>query len=226
MSEPVSQRIRARLRAASVPFAANDTISAHLLPGEMAELQAEVEGKAAALLDALVIDRDSDHNTADTARRIAKMYLREVFRGRYEPAPAATDFPNAKGASGLYVVGPVSIRSTCSHHFAPIMGEAWVGIIPGSRVIGLSKFNRLADWVFSRPQIQEEAVMQLADLIEDLVEPVGLGLIVRARHLCCGWRGVRDNTLMVSSEMRGALFDNPTARAELMALVGQGVACA
>lgn len=225
MSEPVSQRIRARLRAASVPFAANDTIAQHLLPGEMDELQAEVEAKAAALLDALVLDRDSDHNTADTARRIAKMYLREVFRGRYEPAPTLTDFPNAKGTEGIYVVGPVAIRSTCSHHFAPILGSAWVGVIPGERVIGLSKFNRLADHIFSRPQIQEEAVMQLADAIEAAIKPAALGVIIRARHLCCGWRGVRDNTEMVSSEMRGLFREFPAARAELLALIGQGVAC-
>lgn len=220
-----SQTIRARLAVAGVPFRANDSIAAHLEPGEAEALLAEVTEKAGALLDALVIDRTADHNTADTARRMAKLYLREVFRGRYEPAPTLTDFPNAAGVDQPYVVGPISIRSTCSHHFAPILGRAWVGVVPGERVIGLSKFNRIADWVFSRPQIQEEAVVQLADALEAAVRPRGLGLVVRAEHQCCSWRGVRDETAMVSTEMRGVFRTDPTARAELMALIGQGVTC-
>ena len=220
-----SETIRARLAAAGGPGRANDSLAEHLQPGEMDALLDEVAEKAGALLDSLVIDRASDHNTNDTARRIAKLYLREVFRGRYDPPPALTDFPNAKKVDQMYVVGPISIRSTCSHHFAPILGHAWVGVIPGERVIGLSKFNRIADWIFSRPQIQEEAVMQLADRLEEAVKPLGLGIIVRAKHQCCSWRGVRDDTAMVSSEMRGLFRTDSDARAELMALVGQGVTC-
>lgn len=220
-----SETIRARLTAAGVPFRANDSIADYLEPGEAEALLAEVTERAGALLDALVIDRATDHNTADTARRMAKLYLREVFRGRYEPAPALTDFPNAANVDQVYVVGPVSVRSTCSHHLAPILGRAWVGVIPGERVIGLSKFARLADWVFSRPQIQEEAVVQLADALEAAVRPRGLGLVVRAEHQCCSWRGVREQIAMTSTEMRGTFRTDPSARAELLALIGQGVAC-
>jgi GTP cyclohydrolase IA len=222
---PPSARIRARLAAAGAPFSANDSIADHLLPGELEALQVEVTDKAAALLDALLIDRLNDHNTEGTARRIAKMYLREVFRGRYEAPPALTDFPNAKKVDQIYLVGPISIRSTCSHHFAPILGSAWVGVVPGERVIGLSKFNRMADWIFSRPQIQEEGVVQLADALEQAIAPIGLGVVVKARHLCCGWRGVRDNTEMTSSEMRGVFRTDAAARAELLALIGRGVTC-
>ncbi|ACL61068.1 GTP cyclohydrolase I [Methylobacterium nodulans] len=221
----ISERIRARLRAEGVPFGANDTIWPHLTELERQLLEDEVADRAAALLDALIIDRENDHNTADTPRRLAKMFMREVFRGRYVEAPCVTDFPNVRKVDQVYVVGPVSVRSTCSHHFAPILGSAWVGVIPGERVIGLSKFNRLADWIFSRPQIQEEAVVQLADAMEEAMQPRGLGVIVRARHLCCAWRGVRDQTEMVSSEMRGLFRTEAAARGELLALVGQGVTC-
>ena len=121
--QPVSARIRARLKAARKRFHANDNISAFLEPGELDALLGEVEAKFNDVLASLVIDTESDHNTRDTARRVAKMYLTEVFRGRYAGAPPVTEFPNAAALNELMIVGPITVRSACSHHFCPIMGD-------------------------------------------------------------------------------------------------------
>lgn len=228
LNTSVSEAIRARIRAAGAPFNGNDNIAAFIQPGELDALQAEVERKVADVLDALVIDQDNDHNTRDTARRVAKLYVREVFAGRYQTAPKVTDFPNAKALDEIYTVGPITIRSACSHHLCPVMGHVWFGVIPGERVIGLSKFARLADWIMSRPQIQEEAVVQLADELEARIAPQGLAVVMKAEHTCMSWRGVRDHeTSMTTSVMRGLFRDRPEARAELMKLIeGQRFSCA
>jgi GTP cyclohydrolase I len=215
-----SDRIRARLLATGTPFLANNNIAEVVKPGEMDALEVEVAEKVADLLRALVIDVDNDHNTKDTAERVARMYLTEVFRGRYQQAPNVTDFPNAKQLDQVYSVGPITVRSTCSHHLVPILGKCWVGVKPGDRVIGLSKFTRLAEWVFSRPHIQEEAVMILADEIERLVAPVGLVVIVKAQHYCMKWRGVREpDTNMVTSVVRGEFRDKPHMKDEFLSLI-------
>lgn len=178
------------------------------------------------LLTALGIDTENDHNTQDTAKRMAKMYLYEVFAGRYEPKPSITSFPNTKNIDQIYVVGPIKIRSTCSHHFVPILGEAWIGILPHAdgRVLGLSKFKRLADWIFLRPQIQEEATEMLAEELQNTLEPRGLAVIVRAQHLCTVWRGVKDeNMSMITSALRGVLKEDIKAKEEFFNLIkGQG----
>jgi GTP cyclohydrolase I len=172
------------------------------------------------LMKALLIDTDSDHNTKDTTQRIAKMYVNELFKGRYEPKPDLTSFPNHKNVDQLYTVSGISVRSTCSHHFAPIIGEAFIGIIPGERIIGLSKFSRLVDWIASRPQIQEEMTVQIADIIEEEIKPIGLAVVVKAKHYCMIWRGVKENeSVMTSSIMRGALRNNAEARAEFLELI-------
>ena len=162
----ISEVIRDRLRERGASFLANDNIADHLLPGELEALQVEVADRVRDLLHSLVIDTENDHNTAETAERVAKMYLHEVFKGRYHQQPKVASFPNVKQLDEIYTVGPLTVRSACSHHFVPIMGNCWIGIKPGARVIGLSKFTRVADWVFSRPHIQAEAVMILADEIE------------------------------------------------------------
>ena len=172
-----------RLEAAKAPYLANDNIADHLLPGEIKQLQAEVQEKVEAMLQSLVIDTKHDHNTKGTAERVSRMYIQEVFKGRYRNPPTITDFPNFKDLDEIYSVGPITVRSACSHHLVPILGKCWIGIHPGQRVIGLSKFNRLCEWVFSRPHIQEEAVMILADQIEELVAPKGLMVIVQVRAL-------------------------------------------
>ena len=212
-----------RLKAAGAPFLANDNIAGYVTPAEMAQLKIELTHRAEYFLRGLVIDTANDHNTRGTAGRIAKMYLEEVFKGRYTAPPVITDFPNAKGLDEMYMTGPITIRSACSHHFVPIVGRCWIGIIPGDRVIGLSKFNRIVDWVASRPQIQEELVMQIADYLEEKMAPRGLAVVVEATHMCMTWRGVREGmeAKMTTNVMRGAFRDRPEARAEFMAMVSK-----
>jgi GTP cyclohydrolase I len=216
--------IKERMIKAGVPFFANDNISKYLEDGDLEKIQANVEVAMQGVLDALLIDTTNDHNTIETAKRVAKMYVREVFKGRYLPRPAVTDFPNAKQLDEMYTVGPITVRSACSHHLVPILGMAWIGVIPGERVIGLSKFNRLTEWVMARPHIQEEAAVMLADEIEGLIKPKGLAVVIRAAHQCISWRGVRESaTSMNTSVMRGLLMDNDKARNEfLMTIKGQG----
>ena len=218
--QPVSQRIRQRLVDQGISFLANDNVAAFIETGELDELEHEVADRVRELLRSLVIDIDNDHNTAETAERVARMYLREVFKGRYNHQPKVASFPNVKQLDEIYTVGPISVRSACSHHLVPIMGNCWIGIKPGERVIGLSKFTRVADWVFSRPHIQEEAVMILADEIERLCAPQGLGIIIKAQHYCMKWRGVKEpQTSMVNSVVRGDFRHDSSLKQEFFELV-------
>ncbi len=219
---PVSARIRERIQRARQRFHANDNISAFLEPGDLDALLDEVEGKMKGVLESLVIDTESDHNTQDTARRVAKMYLTEVFRGRYVAPPPVTEFPNAERLNELMIVGPITVRSACSHHFCPIMGRLWIGLMPNehSNLIGLSKYSRLAEWVMSRPQIQEEAITQMAELLMRKVSPDGLAVVMEADHFCMHWRGVKDaETKMINSVMRGSFLKDATLRREFLSLI-------
>lgn len=217
----VSDIIAARLRDVNASYSANDNISAFIKPGEMQGVEYLVEQQIGALLDTLVIDRFNDHNTQGTAKRVAKMFCREVFRGRFEPAPKLTFFPNKKKLDEIYMSGPITVRSTCSHHLCPILGRAWVGILPGKRLVGLSKFNRVVDWFCARPQIQEEMAVQLADYLEKEIKPKGLAVVIQATHTCMTWRGVKESggCAMTNSIMRGVFRKNAAARAEFMALL-------
>jgi len=219
---PVSARIRARIQAARQRFHANDNIADFLRPGEFEELLTEVEGRMKGVLESLVIDTESDHNTQDTARRVAKMYLTEVFRGRYVPVPPVTEFPNAEHLNELMIVGPITVRSACSHHLCPILGKLWIGVMPNehSNLIGLSKYARLAEWIMGRPQIQEEAITQMADLLMRKMSPDGLAVVMAADHFCMHWRGVKDDkTKMVNSVMRGSFLKDPSLRREFLSLL-------
>lgn len=220
-----SEKIRARLRAAGQRFHANDNIAEFIAPGELEALQAEVEAKIRAVLDALVIDTESDHNTQGTAARVARMYMQEVFRGRYVPEPPVTEFPNVERLNELMIIGPVTVRSACSHHLCPIIGRVWIGVLPNekSNLIGLSKYARLVGWVMTRPQIQEEAVIQVADLLQEKLAPDGLAVVMEADHYCMIWRGVKDmESKMVNSVMRGQFLTNPALRREFLALLNNG----
>ncbi|GAB4042731.1 MAG: GTP cyclohydrolase I [Rubrivivax sp.] len=221
---PASERIRYRLVTADRRFHANDNIAEFVREGELAELKAEVQQKVQELLKSLVIDTDSDHNTNETAKRVAKMYLEEVFRGRYHPMPAVTEFPNAERLNELMIVGPITVRSSCSHHLCPIFGRVWIGLLPNehSNLIGLSKYARITDWIMSRPQIQEEAVTMLANELQERVQPDGLAIVMEADHFCMHWRGVKDtDTAMVNSVMRGAFLKDPNLRREFLSLLSR-----
>jgi GTP cyclohydrolase I len=221
---PVSERIRYRLVSAGCRHHANDNIAAFIEDGELEQLQDEVAAKMQEVLRALVIDTDSDHNTQETAKRVAKMYLREIFRGRYGEAPSVTEFPNVERLNELMIVGPITVRSACSHHLCPIMGKVWIGLLPNehSNLIGLSKYARLCDWIMSRPQIQEEAVTMLANELQERVQPDGLAIVMEADHFCMHWRGVKDiDSKMTNSVMRGAFLKDANLRREFLSLLSK-----
>lgn len=195
-----------------------DNISDQLGDCCLEHMQKDVTKDIESLLTHLGIDWKNDPSMKETPARVARMYL-EVLRGRFQPEPKITDFPNTMKLDQMYCVGPVDIRSMCSHHLVPIMGKAWFGIIldQKSNILGLSKFGRIADWIFARPHMQEEATAMLADKLEELCHPRGLALIVRASHGCTTWRGLKaEGSMMVTSEMRGAFRDNPASRAEFL----------
>ena len=221
---PVSVKIRERLQAARRRFNANDNIADFIEPGELEKLLDEVTAKMEGVLDSMVIDTARDHNTANTARRVAKMYVNEVFKGRYVKPPEITEFPNAERLNELMIVGPITVRSACSHHFCPVIGKLWIGVLPNehTNVIGLSKYARLAEWIMGRPQIQEEAVVQLADLIQQKTKPDGLALVMEATHFCMAWRGVKDmDSKMINSVMRGVFLKDMNLRREFLSLIPQ-----
>ncbi|WP_343602263.1 GTP cyclohydrolase I [Roseateles sp.] len=221
---PASERIRYRLVQAGRRHHANDNIAEFIEAGELDQLQAEVQARMQGVLEALVIDTDSDHNTQETAKRVAKMFLKEVFAGRYAPPPLVTEFPNAERLNELMIVGPITVRSACSHHLCPIIGKVWIGLLPSehSNLIGLSKYVRLTEWIMSRPQIQEEAVVMLADELQERVQPDGLAIVMDADHFCMHWRGVKDmDSTMTNSVMRGSFLKDATLRAEFLALMKQ-----
>lgn len=219
---PLSVVIRRRIEAQKARFHANDNISAFIKPGELEGLVDEVAEKMQAVLESLVIDTENDHNTQNTSRRVAKMYVQEVFNGRYVEQPALTKFPNVSRLNELMIIGPITVRSACSHHLCPIMGRIWIGVLPSkeSALIGLSKYSRLTEWVMCRPQIQEEAVVELADMLERKIKPIGVAVVMDADHFCMQWRGVKDrDSKMINSVMRGSFLKDSNLRREFLALI-------
>ena len=219
---PLSVVIRRRIEAQKARFHANDNISAFIQPGELEGLIEEVAEKMQAVLESLVIDTENDHNTKNTSQRVAKMYVQEVFNGRYVDQPVLTKFPNVSKLNELMIIGPITVRSACSHHLCPIMGRIWIGVLPNkqSALIGLSKYSRLTEWVMCRPQIQEEAVVELADMLERKIKPIGVAVVMDADHFCMQWRGVKDrDSKMINSVMRGAFLRDSNLRREFLALI-------
>ena len=223
---PISEKIKERLKKAGKRFHANDNIAEHIEDGEVELLQKEVQDKMQSLLDSLVIDTENDHNPQETAKRVAKMWVKEVFGGRYHPFPRVTSFPNM-GYKSMYTSGPISIRSTCAHHFQNIVGNAWVGIIPNGQVIGLSKFNRIVHHIAERPQIQEEMTTQIAEKLQEYAHTKNIAVVVKAEHHCMTHRGVREHDSdMTTAIMLGAFKEDPATRDEFykicMSMKGHG----
>jgi len=223
---PVSKKIRDRIKKAGKRFHANDNIADYIEEGELAQLQQEVQDKLQGVFESLVIDTDNDHNTQETAKRVAKMWLRETFGGRYNPFPRVTSFPNM-GYKSMYTSGPISIRSTCAHHFQNIVGNAWVGIIPNGKVIGLSKFNRIVHHIAERPQIQEEMTTQIAEALQEYAHTQNIAVVVKAEHHCMTHRGVKEHESdMTTAIMLGAFKEDPATRDEFykicMSMKGHG----
>lgn len=215
----ISEVVRERLLEAGAAFACNDNISKFINEDETALLVDEVAEKMEAVLRSLIIDIDHDHNTMDTARRVAKMYVNETYGGRFRPAPKITSFPNI-GYNDLYCAGPISIRSTCAHHFQNIVGNCWVGIFPEDKVIGLSKFNRLVHWIVERPQIQEEMTSQVADALVEYAETPNVAVVLKAEHHCMTHRGVREHESdMTTAIMRGKFREDAALKDEFYKIV-------
>lgn len=208
-----------KLKEQGVKFYCNDNISEFLTEKDLKNIEKNVEKKVEELLKLLLIDIENDHNTKETPKRIAKMLINDIFYGRYQPKPNITQFPNI-GYDQLYVTGPITVRSTCAHHFMPIYGKAFIGIYPSKNVIGLSKFNRLIDWICSRPQIQEEMTIQIADEIEKTTEAEGVAVVVNATHMCLTHRGFREHeNVMTTSVMRGVFRTDPEIKKEFLKLL-------
>lgn len=210
----ISETIKNRIIEAGDQFFANHNISKHIQPGELELLENELTGQFEGVLKSLVIDTTNDHNTQETARRVAKMFVHEIFSGRYLPAPRITSFPNM-GYQSLYTTGPISIRSTCAHHFQNIVGKCWVGILPETEVIGLSKFNRIVHWISRRPQIQEEMTTEIADALREYAKTPNVAVVVKAEHHCITSRGVMEHeNNMVTAVLHGMFRTEPSLKKE------------
>lgn len=210
----ISKIIKQRLIDANKQFHSNDNISDFIEKGELDLLVEEVSDKFQDVLNSLVIDTENDHNTKETAHRVAKMFVCETFSGRYKPRPKITSFPNM-GYKSLYTTGPITIRSVCAHHFQNIVGKCWVGVIPEDKVIGLSKFNRLIHHICERPQIQEEMTTQIAEALQEFAETKNIAVVVKAEHFCMTQRGVREHESdMTTAIMLGAFERDPALKKE------------
>jgi GTP cyclohydrolase I len=218
----ISDIIKQRILNDNGKFFCNDNISKYIAEGELSLLVDEVSDKFEDVLKSLIIDTEHDHNTKETAKRVAKMYCNEIFSGRYVNEPKVTVFPNASAYDEVYVTGPISIRSVCAHHLQNIKGTCYIGVFPGNNVIGLSKFNRVVNWIASRPQIQEEMSIQIADEIERITEAKGVAVLLQAEHGCMTMRGVKEaHSDMTTSVMRGVFRDEPHLKQEFFNIMSR-----
>lgn len=211
----VSEKIKSRLKSSGARFWANDNIAKFIQEGEREALIDELTSKFEGVLDSLIIDRETDPNSMETARRLAKMYVWEIMAGRYEPAPKVTAFPNVGRDSyhGMLVIR-AELTSMCSHHHQPVSGTAYIGVIPGDKVIGLSKYIRIAQWVAQRGTLQEELASEIAREIADATETEDVAVYIQARHGCCENRGVRAHSSLTQTTVLKGLFNTTHAKSE------------
>lgn len=216
LADPISKKIKQRIQQAGDRFWAGDNISKHINPGEKEQLIDELTERFEAVIDSLVIDRDNDPNSKNTGRRLAKMYVNEIMAGRYEPAPDATAFPNdgPDAYTGMLVVRS-ELRSICSHHHQPVAGVAYIGIIPNGKVIGLSKYTRIAQWCARRGTLQEELCNDIAREIKKATNSKHVGVYIQATHGCCENRGIMaHSSLTQTTVLEGAFKDDSSVRKE------------
>ena len=213
-----SERIKQRLEDAGKRYWAGDNISEYIEPGERDELIDELHKRFDSVIDSLVIDRENDPNSHDTGRRLAKMYVNEIMRGRYHPAPDATSFPNEMEDryEGMLVVRS-ELRSVCSHHHQPVSGVAYIGIIAAGRLIGLSKYTRIAQWCARRGTLQEELTNDIAKEIMKATGSKDVGVYVQATHGCCENRGIMaKSSLTQTTVLHGAFRTDDGTKKEFM----------
>ena len=216
LADPISKKIKQRIQQAGDRFWAGDNISKHINPGEKEQLIDELTERFEAVIDSLIIDRDNDPNSKNTGRRLAKMYVNEIMAGRYEPAPDATAFPNdgPDAYTGMLVVRS-ELRSICSHHHQPVAGVAYIGIIPNGKVIGLSKYTRIAQWCARRGTLQEELCNDIAREIKKATNSKHVGVYIQATHGCCENRGIMaHSSLTQTTVLEGAFKDDNAVRKE------------
>jgi GTP cyclohydrolase I len=215
-SKNLSQVIRNRMRTDNKRFWAGDNISEYVDDNVLPELIDEATAAFEQVLDALLIDRENDPNSKGTARRLAKMYYNEIMAGRYDPAPDATSFPNDSQDryEGMLVVRS-ELRSMCSHHHQPVAGVAYIGIIAAEKLIGLSKYTRIAQWCARRGTLQEELANDIAREIQKATGATDVGVYVQAVHGCCENRGIMaHSSLTQTTVLKGAFKDDQSTKKE------------
>ena len=213
-----SDLIKQRLKDQNIRHWAGDNISSVLEDGDKQKLIDEATTSFEDVLDSLIIDRDNDPNSHGTAKRLAKMYFNELMSGRYEPAPSATAFPNdsAEHYEGMLVVRS-ELRSMCSHHHQPVAGVAYIGIIASNKLIGLSKYTRIAQWCARRGTLQEELATDIAREIMKATESENVGVYIQATHGCCENRGIMaHSSLTQTTVLKGSFHNDPGCKKEFM----------
>ena len=213
---PLSQVIRNRLKQNNKRFWAGDNISEYISDVEKDSLINEATTAFEQVLDTLLIDRETDPNSKGTARRLAKMYFNEIMAGRYEPAPDATAFPNdsTDRYQGMLVVRS-ELRSMCSHHHQPVAGVAYIGIIAAEKLIGLSKYTRIAQWCARRGTLQEELCNDIAREIQKATNSENVAVYIQATHGCCENRGIMaHSSLTQTTVLKGAFKTDPSVKKE------------
>jgi GTP cyclohydrolase I len=212
----LSQVIRKRLTDADKRYWAGDNISEYITDKEKDLLVDELTSKFEGVLDSLIIDRHNDPNSMGTARRLAKMYVYEIMAGRYEESPNATAFPNdAEGAYKGMLVVRSELKSMCSHHHQPVTGVAYIGIIAGPKLIGLSKYTRIAQWCARRGTLQEELCMDIAREIEFATGSKDVAVYIQATHGCCENSGIMaHSSLTQTTVLEGAFKTDPSVKKE------------
>ena len=214
----ISEKIKLRLKEKSVRFWATDNISEHINKEEKELLIQELKKAFDDVLDALVIDKETDPNSKDTSKRMAKMYINEIMSGRYEPMPNPSTFPNyiENGYEGMLVVRS-ELTSICSHHHQPVQGVAYIGIIAGKKLLGLSKYPRIAQWCAKRGTLQEELNVMIANEIQKVTGSDNIGVYIQATHGCCENRGINaHSSLSQTTVLRGVFKNDPGTKKEFM----------
>jgi len=217
-TDSISEKIVARIKQDGARYWAGDNIAKYIGPNDKEPLIDEITEKFEGVLDSLIIDRHNDPNSKGTARRLAKMYINEIMVGRYEPNPNATAFPNDSSDryEGMLVVRG-ELRSMCIHHHQPVSGVAYIGIIAGQKLIGLSKYTRIAQWCARRGTLQEELCNDIAREIQKATDAEHLGVYIQATHGCCENRGIMaHSSLTQTTVLKGAFKDDPATKKEFM----------
>jgi len=211
-----SEIIRNRIKAAGARFNANDNISDFVSKDELTQLIDELTGKFEDVLDSLIIDRENDPNSRETGKRLAKMYVNELMRGRFYCIPEATAFPNdsAERYEGMLVVRS-ELNSVCSHHHQPVKGVAYIGIIAHKKLIGLSKYTRIAQWCARRGTLQEELCNDIATEIQKATDSDNVAVYIQATHGCVENRGLcAHSSLTQTTVLRGAFKEDQSTKKE------------